>query len=483
MYDIIKLIFAILVIFVIGRSLLKLIIQDRTKSFLSERIALSFGLGAGALSIGMFLLSYIGFQLNLLNILILLYTPFFIYLLWGEGEKLKIICSIINIKSKIKSKLKDLNLLQLILIGSISFIVFLIFFDALIQPMHVWDERAIWAFKANILYQDGTIYSMDFFDADRVHPHKHYPLLIPLIESWIYVVLGHIDDTLVKVIFPLIFTSLLLILYSSQRNFFPRTHSLIFTALLASVPFFVSTTVFGAGAASGYVDIPLSFFYFISVIYLYRWMKDNSKKDYLVIAAIFSAFTVFTKPEGVILFIINLFILNIYILFDLKQAKKQKIMHLLSYLIIPTVMLLPWFIFKSNLPSDISFNFSITYFIQRLYIAPIVLTGFLKNALNPLLWGVLWVLLGLSTLFTIKETFKKPLVYLFLILILYISAWVTIYMLGLSPVDSVKGSVFMWGNIGRRLTHIAPVMVFLISSQVYQGKLLISIRKASNKNL
>ena len=474
MYDTIKLIFAILVIFVIGRSLLKLIIQDKTKTFLSERFALSFGLGTGALSIGMFLLSYTGFQLNLLNILIL-FTPFFVYLLWRE--KFKIICSGANIKSK----LKDFNSLQLTLIALILFILFLIFSDALIQPMHTWDERAFWAFKAKILYHEGTIFSMDFFDADRVHPHKHYPLLIPLVESWIYIVLGHIDDRLVKVIFPLFFTSLLLILYSSQRKFFSRTHSLIFTALLASVPCFVATLISKHNAASvGYADIPLSFFYFISVIYLYLWMMDNSNKDYLVIASIFSAFTVFTKPEGVILFIISLFILNIYILFDLKQDKRQKIMHLVSYLIIPTVMLLPWFIFKSNLPSDVPFNFSITYFIQHLYIAPIILTGFLKNCLNPLLWGVLWGLFGLSTLFTIKETFKKPLVYLFLILVLYISAWVTIYMLMPYPVENIKVVVFMWGNLGRRLTHIAPIMVFLISNQVYRGKLLISIRKAFN---
>jgi hypothetical protein len=146
-------------------------------------------------------------------------------------------------------------------------------------------------------------------------------------------------------------------------------------------------------------------------------------------------------------------------------------------------MLLPWFIFKSNLPSDIPFNFSITYFIQRLYIAPIVLTGVLKNSLNPLLWGVLWGLFWLSTLFTIKETFKKPLVYLFLIIVLYISAWVTLYMLVPGPVEYVKASVFLWGNIGRRLTHIAPIMVFLISNQVYHGKLLISVRKALNKKL
>ena len=481
MYDIIKLIFAILLIFTIGRSLLKLIIiQDKTKTFLAERIALSFGLGTGALSIGMFLLSYTGFQLNLLNIL-LLFTPFFVYLLWRE--KFEIVCSGANIKSK----LKDFNSLQLTLIALILFIIFLIFSDALIQPMHGWDERAFWAFKAKILYHEGTIFSTDFFDADRVHPHKRYPLLIPLVESWIYIVLGHIDDRLVKVIFPLFFTSLLLILYSSQRKFFSRTHSLIFTALLASVPCFVATLISKHNAASvGYADIPLSFFYFISVIYLYMWMMDNSNKDYLVIAAIFSAFTVFTKPEGIILFIISLFILNMYILFDLKQAKKQKIMHLLSYLIIPTVMLLPWFIFKSNLPSDIPFNFSITYFIQRLYIAPIVLTGVLKNSLNPLLWGVLWGLFWLSTLFTIKETFKKPLVYLFLILIFYISAWITIYMLRPSSVEGVEYSVFMWGNIGRRLTHIAPIMVFLISNQVYYGKLLISVRKAfkfNNKNL
>lgn len=111
------------------------------------------------------------------------------------------------------------------------------------------------------------------------------------------------------------------------------------------------------------------------------------------------------------------------------------------------------------------------------------------HPLNPILWGPLWVLLGLSTLFTTKESFKKPLVYLFLILILYVPSWVMIYMLMITVSGGVTGyvstgyDVAFFGNLGRRLTHIAPVMVFLISSQVYHGELLISIRTALNRNL
>jgi len=466
MYDIIRLIFGISIIFVIGMSLLKLVIRDKTKIFLSERIALSYGLGTGALSIGMFLLSFMDFQLNLSNILIL-FSPFFVYLLWHAKYK-------VNYSSPdIITKLKNLNFLQLILIASILFIVFLVFFDALIQPMHLQDERGFWALKAKILYHDTTIYSTDFFDADRIHPHKHYPLLIPLIESWIYIALGHIDDRLVKILFPLFFASLLLILYSSQRKFFPETHSLIFTALLASMPYLVVSHLpvydAGKGAASGYADVPLSFFYFISTIYLYMWMKDHDRKDYLIIASIFSIFTIFTKLEGFMLFIINLSIFIMYVLFNIKYFTKQKIKESSIYPLLPFVILLPWFIFQRNLPNDFLFQFTIENFIQHLYRLPIILIYFLKIFLNPIHWNILWILLSLSTLFTIKDTFKKPIIYLFLMLLLHLLAYLFIYTI--SPSSSVISQ--MHYSVDRRvLAHIVPVIVFLISTQTFVGKLL-----------
>ena len=474
MLNIIKLLFAIAVIFVIGWSLLKLIIRDRTKTSLAERIALSFGLGAGTLTIGMFLLSFSCFQLNLLNTL-LLSTPFVVYLLWGyllQGEKFKPTF----LGAEIKNKLKEFNLVDIILIALILFIILLVFADALIQPMHGWDETGFWALKAKILYHDATIYSTDFFDNTRVHPHKHYPLLIPLVESWIYMVFGHVDDRLVKAIFPLFFVSLLLIFQSSQRKFFPRTHSLLFTALVASMPVIVVSklpyflpfiTDWGNGAATGYADVPLSFFYFISVVYLYMWMRDTTKKDYLLIAAIFSVFTIFTKLEGIALFLCNLSVFIAFILFDTKQFTKQKAAQVLIYLL-PLIVLLPWFIFQQNLPGDSGFQFTIENFIHHLYRLPVILAYFLNVFLNPLHWSIMWILVGLTTVFTFKETFKKPLIYLFLMLVLHLSAYICMYLL--TPIASVEWH--MSYSLNRMLAHIVPAIAFLVSTQTFVGELL-----------
>lgn len=459
MFNIIKLIFAILVIIAIGRSLLKLIIKDRNIP-LSEQSALSFGLGVGALSIGMFLLSFIGLAINLPNIL-LLATPFLIYLIWDKKFKFGHIFDIEN-------KMIDLNALQIILIIFILFITFLVFSDALIQPMTRWDERVVWGLKAKILYYDEGIYSKSFLDADIIHPHKNYPLLIPLIESWIYNVLGNVDDRLVKIIFPLFFISLLLIFYSSQRNFFSKTYSLIFTTFLASMPFIIVSPLpvpdAGSGAASGYADVPLSFFYFTATIYLYMWMTDTSKNNRLKISAIFSMFMIFTKTEGIILFFGNLSVFIIFILFNVQDRNIRN----LSIFLSPTVLLIPWFIFQQNLPNDFIFQYSISRFVQNLYRLQPILIYFLKIFFNPLNWSVLWILFFLSTIFTIRFTSKKPIIYLFLIISFQLFAIILMYIL--TPYESVEFHIET--SMNRMLMHIIPTITFLVSIQIFVGKLL-----------
>lgn len=466
MYDVLKLLSALLVIFIIGKSVLIFITQNKTKYSLPEQIALSFGLGTGTLSIGMFLISYVGIQLNMFNIMVG-FVPFFVYFFW---QGFRIDSFIPN-----GSKLKHFNSLDIILFISIVLIFLLIATDALIQPMIHYDDRAFWALKAKILYHEGTINSMDFFDPYRIHPNQNYPLLIPLIESWIYAVLGHIDDRLVKIIFPLFFGSLLLILYSSQRQFSFRTHSLMFTALYASIPYIVVRILpvpdGATGASSGYADVPLSFFYFISTIYLYGWMTNTKNNDSLIISSIFSIFLIFTKQEGIFLFTSNLLILILFIFFDVENKLKPRTIALLTYSLLPLIILLPWFMFQQNLPNNLQFQFSFETITQNFRRAPVILLQFSKMFLNLMYWNVLWILAGVTTIFTIKHTFRIPLVYLFLMLTLHLFAYVFMYIF--TPLDFES---HMSVSLNRMLIHIAPAIVFLISTQISVADLLPKVK-------
>jgi hypothetical protein len=49
-----------------------------------------------------------------------------------------------------------------------------------------YDARSIYALKARVLYDAGTIRGEDFQDIQRVHFNPSYPLLLPLLEAQIY---------------------------------------------------------------------------------------------------------------------------------------------------------------------------------------------------------------------------------------------------------------------------------------------------------
>lgn len=470
MYSYIRLLFAILTIFMIGYVLLRIICRSKQKRSLLEVVGLSFGLGMGGLSMGMFLLSYVGVALTFLNIL-LFCIPFFVIFALAMFN-VKIAGKI----STIKEGIKNLNWIELVLLLLILLTILCVFHNATVTPLIVSDEIQSWGYKAKILYQDASIYSEHFFDVDVALLNPNYPLLIPLIESWIYTVLGCIDERAVKIIFPIFFTMLLLIIYAAQRKFFSRTHALLFTALLASLPNFVliGHYMFAGTAISGYADVPLSFFYSISTIYLYLWINDHNR-GYISIAAIFAAFAMFTKNEGIALFAINAVVLSLYTIFNFRQEIKKKNRHLLIYLIVPIVICMPWFMYKTEMPHISSYgleSFAIPILIQNLHRIPIILTTFVTEFTNLKLWNIVWLLLVVSTLLTLKETFKKPIVYLFSILILQLSLGVLIFI-----VSSHDVVWHMHKHLARYLILVAPTAIFLISVQVYYGNLLPSIER------
>ena len=84
-----------------------------------------------------------------------------------------------------------------------------LFFSALLQtlqtPQKLWDERAIFALKGIVLFEDRSIDSPSLLHADFVQYHPRYPLLLPLAEQNIYALLGRVDDRLSKIVFTMLY--------------------------------------------------------------------------------------------------------------------------------------------------------------------------------------------------------------------------------------------------------------------------------------
>ena len=459
-----KLILSILTIYLIGFAVLKYVLPDARRHFV-EKLALSFGLGTGAISLVTVLMFHAKVEVNLTNLLLFI-APVLTGLFFAESkQRFRQNISNININNSVPFLSKDFNILEIVLIIVIVISIGLVSFQALFKPMFTYDALSIWAFKAKIFFKEQTVFTDDFYNSNRLHYHPQYPLLIPLAENWIYNCLGCVNDRLVKVIFPLFYISLISVFYTTQRRLFSRQYSLIFTALLATIPAFAMSDKGGA-AFSGYVDVPLAFFYTTSIIYLFFWMKYRKRED-IIISAIFSGLSMFTKNEGLGLFAVTVFCLCIFVLFNSKkEIIKQNIKSFSVYIIIPTLIILPGFIISSGMPTFLEEEnypgrLTMSTIIENLPRMPVILSSFCKEFLDVKRWNVFWILSGVAVLGSFKFTLKSPIKYILLILLLDFAMFVLVYVI--TPWD-VKALISC--SMTRLIIQITPLAIFLSANQI-----------------
>jgi hypothetical protein len=162
-----------------------------------------------------------------------------------------------------------------------------------------WDAFAIWNLHARFLFL-GATHWRDGFSALIPWSHPDYPLLVPAAIAHVWSYIGH-DDPIVPAIVSLIFTFATLgLLVSSLGTLRGFTSAAMAGIALASTPFFIEQ-----GAAQ-YADIPLSFFFLVSVVLLHWYQQrsaqipDGRPTGLFVLAGAAVGFAAWTKNEGLL---------------------------------------------------------------------------------------------------------------------------------------------------------------------------------------
>ncbi len=164
----------------------------------------------------------------------------------------------------------------------------------------VWDGLLIWEAKARHAFlAGGTLPGSYFSDATRVKFHPNYPLFLPFTELWVYLWTGEADQTAVKVIFPVFFATLILLLWSIVRRLGGKVWMATATALL---PLFVPLMMdHGLGLLQGYADLLLGTVYLAAVGGLLMWRIRGIEEGWYISAACV-ALLPWIKQEGLLLF-------------------------------------------------------------------------------------------------------------------------------------------------------------------------------------
>ncbi len=204
------------------------------------------------------------------------------------------------------------------------------------QIFNKWDAVLSWNKWA-------TIWSSNTFPTQT----EDYPQLIPTNWAMIYVLIGnHGIQFFAKSIMPLFAMMIMLVLLSlgiqtNNPGFFISiiTLRLVFKKFLTDY------------LASGYVDIPLTFFGLMSTVFLWYVFKEtdtDKKYRWWILSTLFSAGAALTKQAGLYILGLN-FLLGFYFMFGIK-IKQAFVANWKRILIIVSIIILiaiPWYGIKA----------------------------------------------------------------------------------------------------------------------------------------
>ncbi len=359
--------------YLVGYSILSFIYPRRGEFFFLEKWSISFGLGVGVLSCEMLFLSMMGLKFNTVVMIVPWIVLFMIVLYKNKGK--------IDFKKMITSPkaLQSISRIEFVLLMGITFEIIMVVIEAVIQPIHGMDSMAMWSYKSKIFFFEGSV-PWNLINVQGFR-QPSYPLLTSLMETWVYLWIGEISDWLINLMRPFFFLSLLIVCYFSMRRFMERKFSLLFLFILSSVPIFTHIS------AQRLADVPLSFFYFIAIVALFRWMENPTNKD-AILAGLFLGFAMFTKQEGKALFAVTFLVLTSFCFFNTHKGTKKILRHILLVSAIAIGITGPWDFYV--LYHGLGVGHDVLAVFSKLGEVPSFMSHWFYRMTTLYFWNILW---------------------------------------------------------------------------------------------
>ena len=245
-----------------------------------------------------------------------------------------------------------------------------------------WDGLFNFEMKARLMYENspaGRLPLEYFSDASRAWSHPEYPLMIPFAEFWIYSWLGRVDQSAVKILFPLFYFSAVALLAGAVRRF-SNPRAALLTALALGV---LPPLTYLPGAASGYADVPLATSLVGAVSFAYLGLMSDDT-DALYLSGVLGAVASWTKLEGLMLACtVGLLTLAIGLALQRRRA--------VVVFAIPLVVMTPWLILQRlyGMPSS-DFAVPANGIFSTMHRVPEIAGVVGGELLRPGHWGLLW---------------------------------------------------------------------------------------------
>ncbi len=217
-------------------------------------------------------------------------------------------------------------------------------FLTVLFPIRFWDAISCWSLKGKAFFLDGIISSF-YTVHDYGFSHTSYPLYLPLIQTWLLTWMGEINENILKLIFPIFYSSLLFSLYYLFRQRVRKLLSIIFIFIISTLPIIVD---------HGYIEytnLLFSVVMLLAVYFFYIGIAMNGKTTFLILSAIFFSIMALTRSEGII-YVILFIIINLFFFLSGLQKKDRLVKNLLNFLMplaVFIIFMVPWYLLKLKL--------------------------------------------------------------------------------------------------------------------------------------
>lgn len=270
-------------------------------------------------------------------------------------------------------------------------IFLLIIVDIFYRSAMVSDGLFWWGFKARIISSGPGFIRNYLSDSVFIWSHMDYPFYLPLIESWVYTFFGRIWEP-----YGALVSAGFYVLLGTYIYLFIRKISSGFMSLSLSL-FFLFTPLVAEVSVMGYADLILSFFYLISSIFIFKFIKTKHIV-YLLLSLFIASGLFWIKKEGIILF-------GIYSLVFIFACFKFKVRKYIWWLFVFSTPFIMWFLLlRFYQVSGVDFvTPSLLYLknnLQRIIEISVFIRRFLK--FMPF-WGLFWVIFVLLFIYRIKK--------------------------------------------------------------------------------
>ena len=201
-----------------------------------------------------------------------------------------------------------------------------------------------WNFRGKVLYyaQELTLTLNRGYGVVENKMVSSYPPSIPLLKADYAAVAGQWNEPLVNAMHILWYVCALILLYCALRWHTTRGWALIGTYVLSSLPLYL---VHGAVA---YADLWLSIHVLFALSIMLRALKEEDTERRTAFFTLFSftaALTIFTKSEGLALYLPAFTLLFAAVLWQMRGRVKP-IRPILTYVILTVLVMLPWLLYK-----------------------------------------------------------------------------------------------------------------------------------------